>query len=552
MLLLENGNYLMMSYDPQIVDMSQIVPGGNEAATVIGLVIQEVDLDQTVYFQWRSWDHFEITDATADIDLTTDQIDYVHGNAFEIDDDGNILLSSRNMDEITKIDFATGNIIWRFGKNAENNMFTIVDDPTGFSHQHDIRRTASGTYSIYDNGNLHSPAFSQALEYAINETTMQAQLVWDYQRASVYAFATGSFRVYENGQRLIGWGTHYPLNITEINPDNNLAYDISLPDQVTSYRALKFDWKTNMFSARDEISFGNYAGHSGPKETYLYVFNNSNQEINITSTHNHLGDFIVSDIFPLSIDPGNSEIVIVAFEPTEEGDYSDVLTLNYDNDNMGRRIAIQVNVHGIWDEEIPTVFFDPVHGSINVQPNSTIAVSFDEPVRKVFGTEIQHSDIPNIVTLHKEDYNGAVVNFTGTINDEKTVITIVPEYQLLEEQQYYVELKAYRVEDYDANIVTHAEISYFKTGLLISVDEMTGTKSSCHPNPFSDELTLAFADATFRNIKILDITGRAVFEYTSDGASTTIHAEPLKQGIYLIKIFTPATGDIEVFKIVKR
>ncbi|MBK6877833.1 MAG: hypothetical protein IPG99_15640 [Ignavibacteria bacterium] len=61
--LLSNGNALLMSYDVKIIDMSQIVPGGQKAAEVTGLIIQEVDPQRNVVFQWRSWDHFQITDA---------------------------------------------------------------------------------------------------------------------------------------------------------------------------------------------------------------------------------------------------------------------------------------------------------------------------------------------------------------------------------------------------------------------------------------------------------------------------------------------------------
>lgn len=91
--ILPSGNFFLMSYDPQIVDMSLIVPGGDTAATVIGLIIQELNPQKQVIFQWRSWDHFEITDATQ-ISLTAKTIDYVHGNAIEIDNDHNILISS--------------------------------------------------------------------------------------------------------------------------------------------------------------------------------------------------------------------------------------------------------------------------------------------------------------------------------------------------------------------------------------------------------------------------------------------------------------------------
>jgi hypothetical protein len=133
-------------------------------------------------FQWRSWDHFSILDGSVSgyVNLDSSLIDYVHGNAIELDMDGNLLLSSRHMNEITKIDRQTGEIIWRLGLNALNNQFTFVNDTRGFSHQHDIRRLANGNITLFDNGNFLVPEYSRAVEYALDEQAMTATLVWEY------------------------------------------------------------------------------------------------------------------------------------------------------------------------------------------------------------------------------------------------------------------------------------------------------------------------------------------------------------------------------------
>ena len=121
-------------------------------------------------FQWRSWDHFKITDATEDIDLTAHTIDYVHGNSIEVDYDSHILLSSRHMDEITKINRQTGEIIWRFGGiKSRNNQFLFINDLRTFSHQHDIRRLPNGNITLFNNGNLLVPRYSSSLEYYLDE-----------------------------------------------------------------------------------------------------------------------------------------------------------------------------------------------------------------------------------------------------------------------------------------------------------------------------------------------------------------------------------------------
>ncbi len=238
--LLENGHYLILSYDPQIVNMSQIYPGGDTAAVVIGLIVQELDANKNVVFQWRSWDYFSILDAT-NINFTAGEIDYVHGNAVEKDFDGNLMISSRNMDEITKINRQNGNIIWRLG--GKKNQFTFINDTIGFNRQHDIRRISNGNITLYDNGNFHSPSFSRAVEYQINETSKTVTLVWEYRNnPRIYAPAMGNVQRLPNGNTVIGWG--FTNNaMSEVTHTGTKVMHVKLPQFVQTYRAFRFPWK---------------------------------------------------------------------------------------------------------------------------------------------------------------------------------------------------------------------------------------------------------------------------------------------------------------------
>jgi hypothetical protein len=236
--VLNNGHALVMAYDSQYVNMSLIIPGGHPHATVIGLIIQEIDVKKDVVFQWRSWDHFSITDATHE-NLLDSVIDYVHGNAIELDNDGNLLISSRNLDEITKINRTTGAIIWRMG--GINNQFTFINDPIRFSHQHAIRRIANGNVTLFDNGNFHSPPFSRAVEYALNESSKTATLVWQYGNSpNVFGSWGGYVQRLASGNTLIAWGGTTPT-ITEVTPSGQKVYEASYPPFTTTYRAYKFD-----------------------------------------------------------------------------------------------------------------------------------------------------------------------------------------------------------------------------------------------------------------------------------------------------------------------
>jgi len=552
MLLLDNGHYLMMAYDPQLVDMSTVVPGGNPSATVVGVVLQEVDLDRNVYFQWRSWDHFQITDATYDIDLTDNLIDYVHANALEIDADGNILLSCRHMDEITKINFNTGQIIWRFGLNCENNMFTILQDELGFSHQHDIRRMANSIYTIYDNGNNHVPPISRALKYHIDEQTMVAYLDWSYQREGVYAPATGSFRTTEDGKKLIGWGTHYPLNITELNTDNSLSFDLMLPQDVFSYRAIKQPWRTNLFSAYRNLSMGNYAGYQSPKGNYVRVQNHSDQPVTITGTYNHLEAYTMTTTLPLTIAPHGTAYLSVLFAPTQIGEYDDVLTINADNANNTQRIARQVNLLGLNIDSIPTVFITPRHGSVNVDPTTVVQISFDVPVQLADSSEITDDRIPELVYFNTESFVGDAVGFSGHIDDEKRLIILFPDEVLLEQQQYYVNVRGNMLMDDQGHAIKNAEISYFTTGLINGGREQPQDLTQVTPNPFHDYITLESPDSGSYEVEVFGLTGRCFITKRISLFPGKLNTSDLKCGVYLIQITSDRTGETQVMKMIKQ
>jgi hypothetical protein len=237
---------LLMANDLETVDMSKVVPGGKSDASVTGLVIQEMDPSKNVIFEWRSWDHVKFTDSTAD--LTAQEIDLIHGNAMDISSDGNLLLSSRNLSEITKINLQTGDIIWRLGGKA--NQFDFVNDEM-FAFQHDVRQLPNGDITIFDNhGTTENPAPSRGVEYKVDETSMIVTKVWSYTH-SPYVFGTymGDVQRMLNGDTFLGWGAAYDgpgyvfVSMTEVDPNNNVILEITFDQPYVSYRALRYPWQ---------------------------------------------------------------------------------------------------------------------------------------------------------------------------------------------------------------------------------------------------------------------------------------------------------------------
>ncbi len=320
--VMPDGHAFLMSYDRQFVRMDTIVPGGNPEAFVTGLIVQELDREKNVVFEWRSWDHFLITDATTE-DLTAADIDYVHGNAIEIDPDGNLMISSRNMNEITKINRETGDIIWRWG--GKNNQFTIVNDPIGFEYQHAIRRLPNGNVLLFDNGTFRM--FSRAVEYALDEENKIATLVWQYRPTpDIEGWALGYSQRLPDGNTLIGWGSANPT-ATEVTAQGDVQFEMDLPEIVYTYRIYSFPWKTTAFvPALDTLAFPDcFLGDSC--SVSLALRNPTDQEIILTSLELGSASFSAGTATPVMLPAYDSVALTLTFHPQVLGAFSDTLEI---------------------------------------------------------------------------------------------------------------------------------------------------------------------------------------------------------------------------------
>ncbi|MBN2758315.1 MAG: aryl-sulfate sulfotransferase [Bacteroidales bacterium] len=273
---LPNGHSVLFSYDTQFIDMSVIVEGGYDNALVEGLVIQELDEGGNVVFQWRSWDYFNILDAI-DVDFTFKFFSCVHGNFIELDSDGNLLLSSRMLHEVTKIDMTTGEIIWRMGGN--NNEFDFINDPGMFCRQHDVRRINNGNITLFDNGTCHPP--SSAKEYKLDEINKTAELVWKYTK-NTFSPVMGNAQRLENGNTFINWGqleNQSDASITEVDSDNNIVFEIYFDDFNIIYRSHRYKWGDDSYtSITDNLADNKYCNiFPNPTKDIIHIQLSDNQ-----------------------------------------------------------------------------------------------------------------------------------------------------------------------------------------------------------------------------------------------------------------------------------
>ncbi len=239
--------------------------GANE--TIGDQLIQELDLKGNVHWQWKSTDHLDparestLPAAVAQPDGSW-VIDTFHFNSIDLDpNNGNLLVSIRNMDAIIYIERSTGRVLWKMGGtnySKDGPVYVPVDDP--YYRQHDARfqpgwsscHGGKGRISLFDDQSLTGhPARAAVYEVTAGAEDGQttacgaaeppgAHLVWEYvgQAASTY---TGSFRILPDGSRVIDWGYGGvpKLVFTEIDACGNDLLDFYFLDGNSSYRTIK-------------------------------------------------------------------------------------------------------------------------------------------------------------------------------------------------------------------------------------------------------------------------------------------------------------------------
>ncbi len=233
--LFDNG-YCLFGVEFRPMDLTAI--GGWSNASVRGLVVEYYRGNASL--QWNTFDYLAVEEGASDMDVNATPVNPWHGNAIDIDRDGHLLVSFRNSVQIVKINAQTGAIIWRLG--GKKSQFTFVNDSfNGFSHQHGIRRLANGNIILFDNGNLHSPPTSRAVEYRLDEQAKTATLVWEYRHEpTLYGFALGFAQRLANGNTLICYGI--AQRIIEVDAAGNKVWDLKIeePNRFV-YRAFRIE-----------------------------------------------------------------------------------------------------------------------------------------------------------------------------------------------------------------------------------------------------------------------------------------------------------------------
>jgi len=210
---LPNGNFLLLSTENRVIDdwytseTEAMAP--RAAANVIGDVVIEMTQAGEVLREWKLHDiidpyrigyrslredfwrrHYDGVVAGAVHDWT-------HGNAIIYEEDDNaFVMSLPYQDAVVKISMDSGELVWILGNHDNwrepwsDKLLSPVGDVEWSYKHHAISHTENGTYLLYDNGVARATPFdagmplvdsyTRAVEYSVNEETMEVSQVWVY------------------------------------------------------------------------------------------------------------------------------------------------------------------------------------------------------------------------------------------------------------------------------------------------------------------------------------------------------------------------------------
>ena len=186
--LLKNGNVLLMCAAELPAEIAAKVRGGRPGTEVNGKIwadyLLEVTKEGQTVWEWRAWDHLDPSDYPIPL-VQNSRAEWTHGNAVCELDDGNLLVSFRNISTVMKINRRSGGVSWELGAPA-------------VSGQHAPAPLANGNILIFDNGPTR---LDQTFPYSrvIEVEPATNEIVWKYQDPNPEAFYSDRI---SNAQRL--------------------------------------------------------------------------------------------------------------------------------------------------------------------------------------------------------------------------------------------------------------------------------------------------------------------------------------------------------------
>ena len=258
-------------------------------------------------WSWNAFDYIDMNQYDKQAELWWDayisgRFDWLHSNSFYFDEsESAIYISIRHLNQITKIAYPSGEIIYSIGLSEEfdtGSEHNICND-LRFSWQHHVQLIEDGDLLFFDNGNLSRELLgdeyrtSRIRKIKVNDD-LTCDISWQYDLPeNLYGHGTGSVQLLDNDNYLIyTQGGYEDCSIFELSQNNEIVWTAEASDPTSSiYRSYKIpsmypdafslivngltqDFTGSIVELSGSNLDFNLTNHSGYKNTYIYSFRN--------------------------------------------------------------------------------------------------------------------------------------------------------------------------------------------------------------------------------------------------------------------------------------
>jgi len=245
-----SGGTAMSHHAGKLTNGNFVVIRETGSGQLKGASVEEYDPDNQLVWSWNLLEHTTPPSGASG--------DWCHGNSVTVDLDADIFYLNCRFLGLYKVSRSSGEILWHMGGTYAGDVpgdFAYSPAASQFSDAHDPEIGEDGTIMFYDNGgytgaldnsgNFHS----RVLEYAIDETTHTASLVWEFPgnfpvdswySDTWYSPYWGDADRLENGNVLVTAAVkngEVANRIFEVTREGQVVWEITSPIDVGSYRA---------------------------------------------------------------------------------------------------------------------------------------------------------------------------------------------------------------------------------------------------------------------------------------------------------------------------
>jgi len=222
----------------------------------------EFDQDGNEIWSWSTFDHYDLTEYNpyyVEIYTGNQEMDWTHSNSVFFDENTeSVFISARNLSWITKIDYASQNIIWNLGQtDFMNEIYFDVD--LNFSQQHSVQVIDNDNLLFFDNHRYLTPELSRCMEISYDETDYSAEIVWEYiLPENMSSGSRGECDRLENGNTLITAGRSG--HILEVTPENEIAWHLEFDNSEIATSSYRSERIPNLHPIAFSLEIDEYAG----------------------------------------------------------------------------------------------------------------------------------------------------------------------------------------------------------------------------------------------------------------------------------------------------